>query len=261
MLKGIDISNYQQKISFTNYDFVIMKASEGVGYKDIMLDTHYNSLHGSSDGKPDHNKLYGFYHYARPETGNTARAEADYFLSLVGHHAKNCIFALDWEGNSTMCSPTWAHQWLKRVYEKTGVKPLIYMSSSECCTGKYQAISADDYGLWVAHWGVSQPTYRDFPVYALWQYTSTPLDTNMFNGDVNTWDKYVGRTKNVNVNHSIKIGDKVKVKNIVDYNGVHNDSWVLNKVFDVMEVKGDRIVIGTQGVVTGVWNKNNLKEV
>src|SRR5699024_8128329 len=142
---------------FSPYEFVIMKASEGDGYKDPMLDTHYDTLHDSRDGQPDKNKLYGFYHYARPDLGNTPESEADWFLSLVGAHVDTAIFALDWEGQSLRYSADWAHRWLKRVYEKTGVRPLLYMSASEENTGKYNAIRDDNYGLWVAHYGVTSP--------------------------------------------------------------------------------------------------------
>mgnify|MGYP002096341206 FL=1 len=106
MLSGIDISNHQAPMDYGDVDFVIMKASEGKSYKDARLDQHYNNVG---------NKLYGFYHYARPDTGNTPEEEADWFLSLVEHHAGKCIFALDWEGKSlNNYRSDWALSWLRR---------------------------------------------------------------------------------------------------------------------------------------------------
>ena len=87
MLYGVDISNYQRSVEYSKYAFYIIKASEGRTCKDPMLDKHYNAVKAA--GKP-----YGFYHYARPEN-NSWKAEADHFLSLVGHHAHKAIFALD----------------------------------------------------------------------------------------------------------------------------------------------------------------------
>ena len=86
---GVDISSYQRSVDYHKYGFYIIKASEGRTLKDPMLDRHYNAVKAA--GKP-----YGFYHYARPEN-NSWKAEADHFLSLVGHHAHKAIFALDWE--------------------------------------------------------------------------------------------------------------------------------------------------------------------
>ena len=60
MLNGVDISNHQVTVP-EGYDFYIIKASEGNGFKDGRLDSHYNTL--VSRGV----KNYGFYHYARPD--------------------------------------------------------------------------------------------------------------------------------------------------------------------------------------------------
>lgn len=256
MLKGIDVSNWQGSMNFAGNDFVIMKASEGINFKDKMLDKHYNNVVAS------HINCYGFYHYARPDLGNTPESEADYFLSLVGHHAGKCLFVLDWEQESLNYSTEWALKWLRRVYQKTGVKPLIYLQASEEWTGKYQNIINEDFGLWVAHWGVSKPDVRKWGVWALWQFTDTPLDTNYFNGDVNTWNKYCGATGNTSQSNVIKKGDRVKVTTRYDYNAVKNASWVLDEIFEVLyEPKNNRVVIGRNGQITGAWDILNVRKV
>ena len=187
MLRGIDVSHWNRNVDY-NQDFIIIKASEGVGYKDPMLDTHYNNFVGNTSGKPDPNKLYGFYHYARPETGNEPEAEADSFLNYVGHHAGNCLYCLDWEGKALNYNINWALRWLRRVFEKTGVRPLIYCSAS--VTTKLKPILEEDYGLWVAHYGVTKPKVSVYPFYAIWQYTSSPIDKDLFNGTAETFKKY-----------------------------------------------------------------------
>lgn len=257
MLKGIDISHYQKLMDLSSYDFVIIKASEGNGYKDPMLDAHYNNRQG---------KLYGFYHYARPDRGNSAVEEADWFLSLVGHHQGNCIYALDWEGNSLYYGVEWVQTWMRRVYEKTGVRPLFYSSSSEIMTGKYASIAAENYGLWVAHWNAKKPDFKDFPVWALWQYQGDPLDKDYFNGDETAWYKYCGKSEVPNITNSVKlpslnIGDTVRVISRKDFNDVENDLWVLNSNFKVMQISGDRIVIGDGRNVTGAWHRSTVRKV
>lgn len=180
MLYGYDVSMWQNYTP-VDKDFVIIKASEGNGYKDPRLDQHYNAVKKAK-------KLYGFYHYARPDLGNTPEAEADWFISLVGHHAGKCIYALDWEGDSLRYPETWALRWCQRVQEITGVKPLIYCSASDVY--KMRILYMYDFGLWVAHWGVYRPVFRGYPTWAIWQYHGSPLDSNVFNGDRRAWKAY-----------------------------------------------------------------------
>lgn len=204
MLKGIDISHHQKGIDLgaIDTDFVIIKATEGNGYTDEMCDTFYQKA--KSLGK----KL-GVYHFARPDLGNTAEAEADWFVKeTLGYH-KEAMLILDWESGNLQ-DTTWARKWLDRVYSKTGVRPVIYMSGSVMRSANWGDVVAGDYGLWVANYGSNDGTPQDsvfdkYPLkywsfYALWQYTSVGrlngyngnLDLNYFSGDGNAWDKYAG---------------------------------------------------------------------
>lgn len=204
MLKGIDISHHQKGIDLgaIDTDFVICKATEGNGYTDEMCDTFYQKA--KSLGK----KL-GVYHFARPDLGNSAEAEADWFVKeTLGYH-KEAILVLDWESGD-LTNVSWAKAWLDRVYEKTGVKPIIYMSASVMSSADWSSVVDADYGIWVANYGKNDGTAQEsvfdrYPLkywsfYALWQYTSVGrlngyngnLDLNYFSGDSSAWDKYAG---------------------------------------------------------------------
>lgn len=204
MLKGIDISHHQRGIDLgaIDVDFVICKATEGNGYTDEMCDTFYQKA--KSLGK----KL-GVYHFARPDLGNSAEAEADWFIKeTLGYH-KEAILVLDWESGD-LTNVAWAKAWLDRVYSKTGVKPVIYMSASVMHSADWSSVVNADYGLWVANYGSNNGTAQEsvfdrYPLkywsfYALWQYTSVGrlngyngnLDLNYFSGDSSAWDKYAG---------------------------------------------------------------------
>ena len=204
MLNVIDISHHQRELDLRaiNFDGVIIKATEGNGYTDEMCDTFYQKA--KSLGK----KL-GVYHFARPDLGNTAEAEADWFVKeTVGYH-KEAILVLDWESGD-LTNVNWAKAWLDRVYEKTGVKPIIYMSGSVMSSADWSSVVNADYGLWVANYGSNNGTPQEsvfdrYPLkywsfYALWQYTSVGrlngyngnLDLNYFSGDSSAWDKYAG---------------------------------------------------------------------
>lgn len=184
MLKGCDISHYNavNRTDYTSYDFYIMKATEGKTYVDKKWRTHLaHVLHN--------NKLYGFYHYARPEN-NTSVEEAKNFLNQVGNYAGNCIYALDWEQTALKYDITWALNWLNYVYDSTGVRPVIYCQSSY--TSKLKPILDNNYGLWVAQWNskISKPNTGVYPYYALWQYADKPIDLDYFNGNEKQWKAY-----------------------------------------------------------------------
>ena len=204
MLKGIDIRKKKKGIDLgaIDVDFVIIKATEGNGYTDVMCDTFYQKA--KSLGK----KL-GVYHFARPDLGNTAEAEADWFIKeTLGYH-KEAMLVLDWESGD-LTNVAWAKAWLDRVYSKTGVKPVIYMSASVMHSADWSSVVNADYGLWVANYGTNNGTAQEsvfdrYPLkywsfYALWQYTSKGrlngyngnLDLNYFSGDGTAWDKYAG---------------------------------------------------------------------
>lgn len=151
-MKGIDVSGWQEDsiIEKSLPDFIMIKASEGVDYKSDGLDRLYTAWINYRKKHPQVENLYGFYHYARPETGNTPRAEADSFLSYVGHHAGSALFALDYEGSALKYGVKWAKEFLQRVESVTGSRPVLYIQKSAIVDGTYKDLSM--YPLWLAWW-------------------------------------------------------------------------------------------------------------
>lgn len=200
-LKGCDISSWQADTAVDlGADFVICKATEGVGYVDPTCDPKYQRAKSQ-------NKQRGVYHFARPGYGNTAEDEAKFFLENVQGYIKHSILILDWEDGNKW-DTAWAKRWLDYVYKKTGVRPLIYMSASVVTAYDWSAVANAGYGLWIAGYPskynkTNPPTPSDdempyssgaFPFIAMWQYTSSAgtLDRNIFYGDVTAWRKYAG---------------------------------------------------------------------
>ena len=183
-MKGYDISEWQQDIP-QDGDFLMMRSSYGIGFKDKKLDSHLSAW--GKTGKP-----YGFYHYSYPveilKDGHTPEEEADYFISVVKDHIGKAILALDWEGTALSVDFSYAIRFMDRVYRQTGVKPLLYCSSNtlSICSKALQR----DYGLWVAHWNTETPVIAPWPFYVLWQYTDQPIDCDIFNGDPSVWEAY-----------------------------------------------------------------------
>lgn len=201
-LNGIDISSWQAGIKVANVDadFVIVKATEGTTYKNPYFKQWASETILSG-------KLLGAYHFVR--TGNAVK-QADYFVKTVGTYVGKCVLVLDWENRyddaATKQGVAWAKKFLDRVYAKTGVRPLIYMSKNPTRESNWKSV-AKNYKLWVAQYknyaktGYQANPWTDSYSYGAWkaptifQYTSTgrisgygaDLDLDIFYGTANDW--------------------------------------------------------------------------
>lgn len=189
MLKGIDIShhNTDQKIKefiskYFSPDFVIHKLTEGRTYLDPDVLRRSDMLYEwtvMSKG------LIGFYHYARPEN-NTARDEAENFIAHIPLKSKYTLYILDWEGNALKHDFNWALEWCNIIHEKLGRWPIIYASAS--VVKKY----GDRYKLWwTAHYNPACDAgcTHDGVQEVLTQYSSSPIDCDVFHGSHNEWTR------------------------------------------------------------------------
>ena len=215
-LKGVDISNHQRglDISKIQCDFVIVKATEGKSYVDPSCDKFFQQALSL-------NKKLGVYHFAN-NSDNTAKQEADWFINNTKGYIGKAIPVLDWEDNVTD-NVDWALEWLQRVEEAYGTKPMIYMSESVVNRHDWSKVVAGNYGLWVAKYRDNNPDYnydmsnagnkpsvKYWSFYALWQWTSTGrldgwngnLDLDEFYGDANSWDAYVGNKSDEDIEES-----------------------------------------------------------
>ncbi len=263
MLKGIDISSYQNNInSFGNdVDFVICKATEGVGYVDKYCDALYQRA--KRDGK-----LLGVYHFARPDLGNTAEAEAKWFVDNIKGYLNEAILILDWESGD-LSNTSYAKRFLDKVYELSGIKPLLYASSSVINSYNFTDIVNADYGLWVAQYGTNNGTAQSIPVvrnwkfYALWQYTSkgriqgynADVDMNYFYGDKETWLKYANASSNVESVNPVKKSIDEVAKDVI--NGYYGNGQERK---DKLSADGYN-PIDVQNKVNEILNSNNRKSI
>lgn len=144
-MNGIDISAWQGDagidLSKIAYDFCIVKATEGTDYKNRYFAAHCDKVLSRK-------KLLGVYHYAN---GGDPQKEADYFLAYCKKYIGKAILILDWEGQNNpqfgKNDLEWCLKWCNYVYQKTGIKPLIYIQKSAM-----DAVKKAGYGLWVAQY-------------------------------------------------------------------------------------------------------------
>ena len=261
MLKGIDVSSHQKNMDVSTYpcDFVICKATEGTGYVNPFCDIHYQQAKSSG-------KLLGVYHYARPDTGNSPEAEADYFLRNITGYIGEAILALDLECTGWQKYSEWSKKWLDRVYEKTGIRPLFYSSGDGFANFK-NMINAGNYGVWAA----SDGNWYDGTTVIIKQSVYDDLDHDVFYGDATAWHKYASPSDYKSaqpsapvqpvqfVSNGINVGDTVRPNVLKDYNG--NSLTSYHDTYTVSELKGDRAVLTVNGQVWAAMNVNSLSKV
>ena len=198
--EGIDISHWQGTINWTKVAaagkrFAYMKASEETTYVDPTYVT--NRAQARSAGLH-----VGAYHFAQPRaTLGDAVAQADHFLDTASPTSGDLLPVLDLErtnGLTPAALTAWVQAFMQRVYERTGLRAVIYCSPNFWKVYMANTTWFADNGyqvLWVAHW-----TTAGTPImpagnwggkgWTFWQYTSDGsvpgitgrVDLNRFNG-------------------------------------------------------------------------------
>ena len=127
------------------------------------------------------------------------------------------------------------------------------------------------YSHWVARWGKSKPAPNSGAETQMWQFggETNYLRSNQIVGRTIDQDyKYVDYESLIKANklngfgdtqsntNSIQVGSTVRVNNAISYEGQPFKVWYAT--YTVMELKGQRAVIGVNGVITSSINVNNL---
>lgn len=191
---GIDVASWQENVDWNHWwgqgkRFAYVKATEATSYENPYFAQQYN-------GSYDVGMIRGAYHFAVPNS-SSGRAQANYFVDNGGgwsSDGKTLPGALDMEYNpygDDACygmNQTQMASWIRDFHDtyqsRTGRAPVIYTSTSwwNQCVGSAQSFG-DTVPLWVARYADSVgslPNGWDF--HTIWQYTSSPLDQNSFNG-------------------------------------------------------------------------------
>ena len=205
-MRGVDVSNWQCNIDTGALaaDFVVAGATWGVGgFNNSCLVNGVNQAANNQLGRAESSgKSIGVYHYAM---GNDATAEADFFVDNVAGYVGRAVLALDWESadNPQFGNGAWIDTWVRRVYERTRVWPIIYIQAS--ALGQLGSYVREHCGIWVAQYASNavtgwQSRPWNYGAYGevMRQYTSNGcvsgyegrLDLNYFRGEEWQWDAY-----------------------------------------------------------------------
>jgi lysozyme len=199
MIVGNDIASYQGDVNYdiykNNSNFLIAKASEGVGFTDPKFSR--NQTETRKVGLPR-----GWYHFARPDLGNSAQKEAEWFCKVVGALQEGEVPVLDyevtWGGDKVM----WCKDWLNFVAKILGCKPLIYLNQDLIKNSDWTPVVNEGFGLWVAAYtgdpNLNNANIGAWHFAAMQQWTSSQMvpgivgkvDGDVFFGDVAGFKKY-----------------------------------------------------------------------
>lgn len=188
MKKGIDVSQWQGDINWSTVkaDFAILRA--GYGKVKSQIDTKFeqNYRNAKAVGMP-----LGAYWYSYAKSPDEAREEAKVFIDIIRDKQFEYPVYFDVEEGSVLKLGTNAVSNIISAFcnemEKAGYFVGLYMSASPLTTYVTQAVR-DRYAIWVAHYGVSKPSYSG--QYGMWQYSSTGR-VGGINGNVDVDECYV----------------------------------------------------------------------
>ena len=197
MKNGIDVSRWQGNINWdlvknSGMSFAIIKlggADQGY-YVDSCFEQNYAKAKAA--GVP-----VGAYWYSNAKSGDEARKEARFFIEkLKGKQFEYPVY-MDVEEKAMLnlgkdkLSDVIA-SFLNEM-ESAGYFAGLYMSAAPLTTLTTDGIKKR-YAIWVAHYGVSKPSYNG--QYGMWQKSSTGK-INGISGDVDLSECYVDYPKQI----------------------------------------------------------------
>ncbi|HEX9942248.1 MAG TPA: GH25 family lysozyme [Thermoanaerobaculia bacterium] len=189
--QGIDVSHFQGTVDWptvakAGYAFAFIKATDGETTVDPEFAQNWTGAAAAS-------LLRGAYHFFRAE--DSPQAQVELFWQTVGGNGELPL-VVDVEETMGVSAATLISnltQFLAELQQASGRTPMIYTGPS-FWNGLGTAAFAG-YPLWVAEYGVSQPTLpRGWTSWAFWQHSesgSVPgiqgaVDLDVFNGPLST---------------------------------------------------------------------------
>jgi lysozyme len=288
-VRGIDVSHNNgvidwQKVKADGIDFAIIRSGHG-HKKDTQFDNYIAGANKA--GIP-----FGIYHFSYAANVEQAKAEAEKCLEIIKPVKIDLPVYFDFEDYSEQVNPKVNYTKELRTeiciafceaIRKAGYKPGIYTNPNYILY-RFNWDKLKGYSLWLAQWplggnrNIKFEEVKDTAVSTkygkpeIWQIGKGRI--NGINTDVDLNYGYIDLPdKSVPVQAkpagpALKKGDKVKVINTTQvlnlrrgklYGGgtfvVYRDSY------DVIQVSGDRVVIGVGNAVTAAVHINDLAKI
>ncbi len=182
-LEGIDVSNHQGKIIWTDIDqrivnFAFIKATEGTTFTDKSFAKNWKA-------SQDAGFLVGAYHYFN--IVSDGQKQAEHFISVVPKEINTLPPVIDIEevGENQAKLIIELKKYAKTIEDHYGIKPIFYVNKQT-----YELYIRDhftDYLIWFAVYNPQPPSID----WTFWQYTDNgsslgikgPVDFNKFRGN------------------------------------------------------------------------------
>jgi GH25 family lysozyme M1 (1,4-beta-N-acetylmuramidase) len=154
---GIDVSDVQgpavdfARARAAGVAFVICKATEGLGFNAAYFDHDWDAASAAG-------LVTGAYHFARPDLGHDAAAEARHHLAATAGrwHAHHLPAILDYE--RAPYDPAWAARWFEAAELAQPANGVLYASASRA--GAFAGIGRR---LWVAAYPLPRLGWSNAP--------------------------------------------------------------------------------------------------
>ncbi len=238
-LKGIDVSHWDGDIDFhevksNDIKVVYIKATQGESYIDPYFKS--NAIKAKEAG------LYvGFYHFFDPQSEDSAKRQAAYFVDTTKNYNCNCKMALDIETDRGLSSSTITNLskiFLDEVKRLSGLDVVIYTYTS--FIKEHLQKSLNSYPVWIAQYGVEKP--KENGVWDNWvgfQYSekgyvrgiNSDCDLDEFTSEI----LLSSSVPNKHLNYTVKKGDTLSeiaikynttVSNLVKLNNISNPNLI-----------------------------------
>ncbi|UCG61035.1 MAG: glycoside hydrolase family 25 protein [Candidatus Zixiibacteriota bacterium] len=189
-VRGIDVSHHQSEIDWDQvalheFDFVYMKATEGIGFKDKQFARNWEEASRVGIVKG----AYHFFSFCKPGI-----EQARNFIATVPVEPNTLPPAIDFEFGGNCSSPPEKQEILKELTDfireietAYGVVPILYVTYP--AYDHYLAGELPGYHVWI-HDKFWTPKLSDGRAWTFWQYAnrgrvkgiSGPCDLNVFSG-------------------------------------------------------------------------------
>jgi len=190
LVPGIDVSRWQREIdwgrvSAGGYRFAVLRATIGNYYTDPRFYVNWNDAREAG-------LLISAYHVVAPE--RPADSQMDRFFEALGQRRSDLPLVLDVELSRDVSSEgitSCVQECAEAVEDETGRRPVIYTARWFWDRHVEDRPEWLNYDLWVAHYGVEEPTLPgSWETWTFWQHSDhgqvagigPATDLNWFNG-------------------------------------------------------------------------------
>ncbi len=275
MLRGIDVSTYQGNINWSavkssGIDFAIVKATQGRAVSSNSYLFTDRQFAANVTGAHDVGLKVGVYHYLTAKTVKEAQTEAAHFCDTIAPYKPRIELwaAVDVEEDKYLPKNKKTLSAIVDAFcayvAAEGYRPMVYTNPNYLV---YRLERIPGHDLWLALWRDKSRKPTGYDTMKIWQYgaetvkgiSTGEVDSNFGYFDVAVEDvpsKPIVATPDTT---EFEVGDIVKVRTGKNYlYGTTKKFTTWFREYEVISVKGDRVVIGKKGTVTAAVHADNL---